>query len=275
MLNFNPISFDVAAGLVHWSVVMLAVLILAFITAIFTSILALGFAGPTQVLAHIGGGLRDLLGTSPRRCLALTQLTFREALRRKTLWVFAVFAVLFLFAGWFLSDVTADADLQVKNYVSFVLRTISWLILPVVLLLSCWGLPEDIKARSLHTVVTKPVRRQEVVLGRILGYSAIGALVLAGMGVVGYVWRKRQLPEAQGSQLTARVPVYGEISFIDNDGSDKDKQGNLLTEGLNTGDENMFRSFVEGNTKARAVWEFSNVDLVRLNQEGGLVLESS
>ena len=76
------------------------------------------------MLVHIFGGFRDLFGTSPRRCLALTQLTFREAVRRKTLWVFAVFAVLFLFAGWFLSDVTADAELQVKNYVSFVLRTI-------------------------------------------------------------------------------------------------------------------------------------------------------
>src|SRR5262245_19003783 len=204
MLNFNPVPFDIAAGLTHWGVVMAAVLIVVFVTALFTSVLALGFAGPVQVIAHIAGGVQDLLGTSPRRCLALTQLTFREALRRKTLWVFAVFAVLFLFAGWFLSNVTRDADLQVKNYVSFVLKTISWLILPVALLLACWGLPEDIKARSLHTVVTKPVRRQEVVLGRILGYSAIGALVLAGMGVVGYVWLKRQLPEAQGSQLTAR-----------------------------------------------------------------------
>ncbi|MGE5195184.1 MAG: ABC transporter permease subunit [Deltaproteobacteria bacterium] len=267
--------FDVAAGLTHWAIVMAAVLIVVFVTALLTSVLALGLAGPWEVVVQILGGVRDLLGTSPRRCLALAQLTFREAWRKKTLWVFAVFAVLFLFAGWFLSDVTADADLQVKNYVSFVLKTISWLILPVALLLACWGLPEDIKARSLHTVVTKPVRRHEIVLGRILGYSAIGGLVLAVMGGVGFVWINRQLPEAKGSQLTARVPVYGEISFVDNQGSSRDQQGKQLTEGVNTGDENMFRSFIEGNTKARAVWEFSNVDLSRLNQQGGLVLESS
>jgi len=36
------------------------------------------------------------------------------------------------------------ADLQVKNAVSFALTTISWLAIPVVLLLSCWGIPEDI-----------------------------------------------------------------------------------------------------------------------------------
>src|SRR5579871_3680836 len=147
-LNFNPVQFDVVAGLTHWAVVMLAVLVVVFVTALFTSVLTLGLAGPAEVLVHILGGLRDLVGTSPRRCLALSQLTFREAVRRKTLWVFAVFIVLFLFAGWFLSDVTADAELQVKNYVSFVLRAMSWLILPVALLLACWGLPEDIKARS-------------------------------------------------------------------------------------------------------------------------------
>ncbi len=274
-LNFDPRPFDVIGGLTHWSVVMFATLVVVMVTALFTSVLALGLAGPWQVLLHIGGGVQDLLGTSPRRCLALMQLTFREALRRKTLWVFAVFAVLFLFAGWFLSDVTADAELQVKNYVSFVLRTITWLILPVALLLACWGLPEDIKARSLHTVVTKPVRRHEIVLGRMLGYSAISLLVLAGMAVIGYVWINRQMPAAMRSQLTARVPVYGEISFRDNEGNDKDEMGKVLEAGVNTGDESMFRSFIEGATKARAVWDFSNIDPVRLDGEGRLVLESS
>src|SRR5579863_4506152 len=252
-LNFNPVPFDVAAGLKEWAVVMVIALAVVFVTTLVISILTLGLAGPAEVLKHVFGGFVDLFGTSPRRCLALTHLTFREAMRRKTLWVFAVFAVLFLFAGWFLSDVTPDADLQVKNYVSFVLRTISWLILPVALLLACWGLPEDIKARSLHTVVTKPVRRHEIVLGRILGYSAIGGLVLGGMGAVGYVWINRQLPDSTRSQLTARVPIYGVIRFIDKDGNEKDQQGNVLQAGINVGDESMFRSFIEGNTKARAV----------------------
>src|SRR5262249_61513147 len=101
MLNFNPVPFDIAAGLAHWGVVMAAVLIIGFVTALFTSVLALGFAGPVQVVIHIVGGVQDLLGTSPRRCLGLTQLTVREALRRKALWGFSVFAVLVLVAGWF------------------------------------------------------------------------------------------------------------------------------------------------------------------------------
>lgn len=267
MLQFSPQPYDWAAGLGHWVVIMVVAAIVAFVTALFTSVLALGFAGPVQVVVHLAGAVRDFLGTSPRRCLALARLTFREALRRKTLLVFIVFAVLFLFAGWFLSDVTDDADLQVKNYVSFVLRTISWLILPIVLLLSCWGLPEDIRLRSLHTVVTKPVRRHEIVLGRVLGFAGIGALVLGVMAVVGYFWIDRQLPKSMSSQLVARVPVYGTISFIDNEGKKVEK-------GVNVGDENEFRSFIEGNTKARAIWDFSGLDASSL-ADGRLVLEST
>jgi len=267
MLDFSPQPYDWAAGFQHWLAIMVVAGVAAFVSALFISILALGFAGPYHVLVHLKGAVADFVGTSPRRCLAIAKLTFLEALRRKTLLVFVVFAVLFLFAGWFLSDVTDDAQLQVKNYVSFVLRTISWLILPVVLLLSCWGLPEDIRLRSLHTVVTKPVRRHEIVLGRILGFSAIGALVLGAMSLVGYFWINRQLPQSMKSQLTARVPIYGSISFLNNEGSQVEK-------GINVGDENMFRSFIEGNTKSRAIWDFANVDVSRFDQDR-LVLEST
>src|SRR5579864_8143444 len=100
-LSFDPESFNLVQGLGNWAVVMVILAVVSFITALMVSLLALGFAGPSQVLHHIVGAFQDLFGTSPRRCLALAQLTFREAYRRKTLWVFAVLAVLFLFAGWF------------------------------------------------------------------------------------------------------------------------------------------------------------------------------
>lgn len=274
-LSFNPIPFDLAAGFAHWLIVMAIVLTLSGISLTLMSLAAGGITGPLQVAWHVKDGIADLLGTSPRRVLALTMLTFREAFRRKTLWVFAVFGVLFLFAGWFMSDVTADPALQVKAYVSFVLRTISWLILPVVMLLACWGLPEDIRARSLHTVVTKPVRRHEIVLGRILGFVLIGTFVLAVMGAVGYVWVIRQLPASMQSHLVARVPIYGEIRFVTREGLEKNEEGNYIRDGINVGDESMFRSFVEGNSKARAIWEFKDIHPERLAEPGKLVLEST
>src|SRR5690606_18830785 len=130
----------------------------------------------------------DTIRLSPGRVWAITMLTFKESIRRKALLVFVVFAVLFMFAGWFLSNSNERADLQIKVYVSFVLTAITWLVIPVVLLLACWGLPADIKARSLHTVVTKPVRKNEIVLGRMLGFLIVGTVLLLVMGSVGYFW---------------------------------------------------------------------------------------
>jgi predicted small lipoprotein YifL len=267
-LSFDPTPFNLVFGIAQWLLVIAIVIFASGVSLTLMSLAASGVTGPLQVLGHVKEGFADLLGTSPRRVIALSMLTFREAFRRKTLWVFAVFGVLFLFAGWFMSDVTADPSLQVKAYVSFVLRTISWLILPVVMLLACWGLPEDIRLRSLHTVVTKPVRRHEVVLGRIIGFVLIGAFVLVVMGTVGYVWVVRQLPPSMQSQLTARVPIYGNISFLTREGRD-------ATAGINVGDESMFRSFVEGNSKARAIWDFTGIYPERLAKPGNLVLESS
>ena len=110
--------------------------------------------------------------------------------------VFVVFAILFMFGGWFLTGSTnTREDLQVRNYISFALTTTSWLILPVALLMSCWGVPEDIKARSIHTVVTKPARRWKLSLEEILGYVFVGSVVLILMGFVGNVWVHRQVSE--------------------------------------------------------------------------------
>ena len=54
-----------------------------------------------------------------------------------------------------------------------------------------FSLPNDIKNQTIYTVVTKPVRPGEIVLGRMLGFVLIGTLILAVMGMLSYffVWR--------------------------------------------------------------------------------------
>ena len=50
------------------------------------------------------------------------------------------------------------------------------------LFLSAFSLPADIKSRTIYTVVTKPVRTGEIVLGRMLGFTAIGTVLLVDDG---------------------------------------------------------------------------------------------
>ncbi len=266
-MNFDPVPFPLLESFLLWLLVVGSATCIVLVVSLVATIAAVGARGPAVFANELGAMVGDLISLSPRRIFALAQLTFREAVRRKALMVFVVFAILFMFAGWFLSSSNLAPEFQVKIYVSFVLRAISWLVLPVVLLLACWGIPEDIRQRSMHTVVVKPARRLELVIGRMLGYSFVALVVLSVMGVVGWGWIKRQLPIAAKSQLVCRQPVHGVLSFLDREGVPTDK-------GLNVGDVWMFHSFIEGATKARAIWTFEGVGPQALDSEGNLVLEN-
>jgi len=125
----------------------------------------------------------DLPGTSWRRIWAMTRLSIQEALRRRVLIGFAIFAIVLLFAGWFLDTAS---DHPARLYLSFMLTATQLMILVLAILLSTFSLPADIKSKTIYTVVTKPVRAGEIVLGRILGVVLVNTVILALMGVVSY-----------------------------------------------------------------------------------------
>jgi hypothetical protein len=267
-MSFDPVPFEFVPAVRHWAAILfVAAAAVGFVTFL-ASLAAGGWSGPRQWAGHVVAGFGDLLSTSPRRVWALAVLTLREAVRRKALYVFVVFALLFMFGGWFLTDANPDPTQQVTVYVSFVLRAVSWLVMPVALLLSCWGLPEDIRLRSLHTVVTKPVRRHEVVAGRILGFTLVTTFVLVTMSVVGYFWIGRQVPPKAQPYLVARVPVYGQLSFVG-------REGNYVDQGINVGDVWEFRSYIEGATRSRAIWIMQGVGPHMLRDDGTLRIEST
>ncbi len=266
-MSFDVVGFNLAEGVVHFLKVFGGVFAAALFFAFLISLLKYGARGAGLFFLGIGRGCSDFIHTSPKRVWAITVLTWREAARKKALFVFVIFALLLMFAGWFLGGSVDRADLQVKNYISFILKAITWLTLPVILLLSCWGLPSDIKNRSLHTVVTKPVRRQEVVLGRFFGFTLVGSVVLLVMGTTGYFWTVGQVPGEARKELIARVPIYCDsLTFIDNAGVESEK-------GKNVGDVWMFRSYIEGATKEHASFQYNNLDVDAIRQQGQLRLE--
>lgn len=273
-MNFDSVPFPLDTSFQLWLTVFGSATLIVLFVSLLATVASLGGRGLAVFANELGAMLGDFFSISPRRVFALAQLTFREAYRRKALMVFVVFAILLMFAGWFLTSSNLQPEFQVKVYVSFVLRALSWLVLPVVLLLACWGIPEDIRLRSMHTVVTKPARRLEIVLGRMLGFSFIGLLVLTAMATVGGFWIRRQLPAEAQAQLICRQPIRGELSFRDREGNDKDEKGEALKQGINVGDIWLFHSFIEGATKARAIWTFNNVGPDVLDAEGNLLLEN-
>lgn len=251
-MTFDQQAYNLTVGLINWLTVFGLALIASVLIGASLSLVYGGLRAPGIFFSELGSGINDLFHTSPRRVYSLVTLTIREAIRRKALLVFVLFGVLLMFGGWFLTDTNQDAQLQVKVHVSAVLLVIAVLVILVMLILACWGIPEEIRNRSLHTVVTKPVRRSEIVLGRIIGFTAVGTIVLAAMSLVSYVWILRQVPESARGQLISRVPVYGELTF-------KDRQGAPADKGINVGDIWEFFSYIEGGTKGRGTWTFTGV----------------
>jgi hypothetical protein len=250
-MTVQPKDFFLGDAILQWLAICGALSAIAILVALVTLFSTYGKDGIGRWVEFMGKVYSDFITVAPRRIFAIASLTFKEAIRRKALMVFVVFAVLFMFASWFTTDTNMRPGMQVKIHVMFVTKAISWIVLLVVLLLSCWALPEDIRLRSLHTVVTKPVRRCEVVMGRILGFAGIGSLILGIMGVVGYIWIERQI--SSDVDLICRVPVYGDLSFID-------RRGNAQKHGINVGDIVQTRGFIEGASKATAVWKFDVTD---------------
>jgi len=172
----------------------LAVLLSGAVLGLFFGYLVSAFRhGPFEafyvVAQVVAEAVPDFAKTSPRRVMAMARLAVKEAMRRRVVLVtFAIFALTILFGSWFMGGGT---DKPEQIYVNFVLWGTQMLVLLMGLLLSAFSLPDDIKNKTIYTVVTKPVRSTEIVLGRMVGFAAIGTVLLVLMGLISYffVWR--------------------------------------------------------------------------------------
>lgn len=250
-------TYNLGISALQWLGIVLVSGIVALIVGTVIAVVTLGKEGVSAVIDTLKRGVVDLTQLSWRRISALAYLALKESLARRALLVLGTFIVLFMAANLFLR--TPEENVPAKPYVSFVLTVVRWLLIPVALLLSCWGLPADIKDRSLHTVVTKPVRRSEIVIGRMLGYGVMTTFVLVVVSIFGFVWIKRVVPTRSQAQLVSRVPIFSSAEDPDDAFYFVDRAGNRQKRGINTGDVWDFRSFIEGQTSSHVVWNFQDV----------------
>src|SRR6185312_9013934 len=166
--------------------------VLAVLALLFGFLVALVRHGPLKAgditYKVVVNGFSELFKTSPRRVWAIARLAIKETVRRRVIVVLAIYVIILLFAGWFLQTGYREPG---KLFFSFVLTATTYLILLIALLVSAFSLPNDFKSKTIYTVVTKPVRAGDIVLGRILGFTIVGTVLLAIMALcsAGFVWR--------------------------------------------------------------------------------------
>jgi Cu-processing system permease protein len=125
-------------------------------------------------------------------------LTLREAGRRRILWIGAGLGLVFLlfFAAGLqalIRQLPADYDLgsaQSRESASFItmagLYAVNFLVAMLSVLASVDTISGEIATHSIQSLVTKPIRRSDVVLGKWLGFAllVLAATALLGGGVI-------------------------------------------------------------------------------------------
>ncbi|HEV8059942.1 MAG TPA: ABC transporter permease [Gemmataceae bacterium] len=198
-----------------------------------------------------------------RRIWAIARLSFLEAIRRKVVWGFTGLILVFLFASWFIQSKPVD---QLRTYVNILYWSMTPLLLGTGGLLAAFSIPTDMKNQTIHTILTKPVERFEIVIGRFIGFMMLMTAVLAVMSGVSLLYVFREIdPDAKVESMRARDPIYGRMRFADS--------RNANYEGESVGREWAYRKYIAGgiSSTARAVWGYADLPTYLASTPNGWV----
>ena len=109
--------------------------------------------------------------------------------------VLTVFLLVLAFTHWFLQPPRA-AEMG-RLYVGTLTLLCSLLLTAMVTILTPLTLPTDIQQQTIYTVVSKPVRRLELIWGRMIGYMALVTVLVARL-------RRRSACSTSGGRSASR-----------------------------------------------------------------------
>jgi hypothetical protein len=120
------------------------------------------------------------------RLWAIAAMTLLEASRRKVFTILLLFGAALLSSTLFFPSVGIDARLRLIEVWS--LRASAIFTAIVGLFLAGFSLPQDFEHKRIYLIVTKPVSKSVVFLGRYLGYVLLLAVFIGAMGGVTIVF---------------------------------------------------------------------------------------
>jgi ABC-type Na+ efflux pump permease subunit len=142
------------------------------------------------------------------RILTISRATLTEAVRQKVLNVLLIFALVLVGCSVFFSnlgtsgfDSTGLCDAQIKWVKDCGLGAIEWFGFFIALLSTAQLIPQELHNRTIYSILSKPVRRSEFLLGKFFGVVLLLALCVALMSLAfaaALYWQ-----ETQGIQFTA------------------------------------------------------------------------
>lgn len=165
----------------------------------------------------------DLRRFSPWRTWTVARLAVSEALRLHVLWVIPLGLLAII-----LTDASTRRFDPVFDTMSSLIRIAELVIVIVGLgfavFLSTYSLPRELTSRTIYALVTKPVSRLEIIVGKALGLMVVLAVIIFGLGLasLGYIeWRAGQVQHLadqryqQWARDNAETLVEGDVTAAD------------------------------------------------------------
>jgi len=109
---------------------------------------------------------------------AVAKNTIKQALRMKIAAVFIILLIILLPAMGL--SMTGDGTLKgrLQTFVSYGLSLTAFLLCLLTIVVSIYSLTSDIDQRQIYTVITKPIRRYQLLLGKLLGVVLLDTVLL-------------------------------------------------------------------------------------------------
>ena len=109
---------------------------------------------------------------------------FRESVRDKVLYNLVFFAVLLIAVSYLLSQLTAGQDIKIIKDLGLAAMSLFGLFISVFIGIGL--VSKEVEKRSIYALLTKPVRRQDFILGKYLGLLLTLLVNLAVMTIAYY-----------------------------------------------------------------------------------------
>jgi hypothetical protein len=150
------------------------------------------------------------------RIIIIARNTLLEAVRQKVLNVLLLFGIVMIGASSYFSQVAIDQ--QIKFVKDFGCGAIGLIGVFIAILSVAQLLPQELHNRTIYTILAKPVRRGEFLLGKFLGVVLLLTLSVAVMSIVFAVvlwWQGVQGVAATTAEY-AHMPGWGKSAEVMN-----------------------------------------------------------
>jgi len=116
------------------------------------------------------------------RIIAIIENTFKEALRQRILMLLVIFSILLIVISIFLEPFAIGESPKILRDIGLAVAPLFGVF--VVIIIGSTLVYKDIEKRTIYTVITKPVKRSEIILGKFLGFIALIAILLCAMAII-------------------------------------------------------------------------------------------